>query len=72
MSTFEDWSNSDEWYLYVKVDGAYLKRNCDREFENVVIWVAISVNEDKYREVFSVAKEVKKGKDKQRLLPVDA
>ena len=38
-------------YPYVYVDGIYLRRNWDGEFENVAVLVAIAVNEDGYREV---------------------
>ena len=38
-------------YPYVYVDGIYLKRNWDGEYENVAVLVAMAVNEDGYREV---------------------
>ena len=42
-------------FSYVYVDGIYLCRNWDVEFENGAILVAIAVNEDGYREVLGVA-----------------
>lgn len=49
-------------YPYVYAVGIYLRRNWDEEFENVAIQVAISVNEDGYREILSVAKGTRKDK----------
>ena len=37
------------------MDGIYLRRNWGGEFENVAILVAITVNEDGYREVLGAA-----------------
>ena len=50
------------YYLYVYVDGICLRRNWDREFENVDILVAIVVNEDGYGEVLGVAEGMKEDK----------
>lgn len=45
---------------YVHVCGWHcLRRNWCREYENVAIWVAISVNEDGYREVLGAAEGMK-------------
>ena len=44
------------------MDGIYLRRNWGREFENVVILVAIAVNEDGYREVLGAAESMKEDK----------
>jgi len=44
------------------VDGIYLRRNWGREFENVVILVAIALNEDGYREVLGAAESMKEDK----------
>ena len=49
-------------YLYVYVDGIYLRRNWGGEFENVAILVAIAVNEDGYREVLGAAEGMKEDK----------
>ena len=40
------------------VDGIYLKRNWDGEYENVAVLVAIAVNEDGYREVLGAAEGI--------------
>ena len=48
-------------YHYVYVDGIYLWRNWGGEFENVVILIAIAVNEDGYREVL-LLRQAKIGK----------
>ena len=44
---------------YVYVDGIYLRRNCGGEYENVVILVAIAVNENGFREVLGGAEGMK-------------
>ncbi len=46
-------------YPYVYVDGIYLKRNWGGEYENVAILVAITINEDGYREVLGAAEGMK-------------
>ena len=61
----EDWRNrplQGGHYPYVYVDGIYLRRNWGGEFENVAILVAISVNEDGYREVLGAAEGMKEDK----------
>ncbi len=61
----EDWRNrplQGGRYPYVYVDGIYLRRNWGGEFENVVILVAIAVNEDGYREVLGAAEGMKEDK----------
>ncbi len=57
----EEWRNRrlSGKYLYVYVDGIYLKRNWGGEFENVSILVAIGVDEDGYREVIGAAEGMK-------------
>ena len=49
-------------YPYVYVDGIYLRRNWGGEYENVVILVAIAVNEDGFREVLGAAEGMKEDK----------
>lgn len=49
-------------YPYVYVDGIYLRRNRGGECENVAILVAITVNEDGFREVLGSAEEMKEDK----------
>lgn len=49
-------------YPYVYVDGIYLKRNWDGEYENVAVLVAIAVNEDGYRKVLGAAEGMKEDK----------
>lgn len=44
------------------MDGIYLRRNWGGEFENVVILVAIAVNEGGYREVLGAAEDMKEDK----------
>lgn len=44
------------------MDRIYLRRNWDREFENVALLVAIAVNEDGYREVLGAAEGMKEDK----------
>ena len=44
------------------MDGIYLRRNWGGEYENVVILVAIAVNEDGYREVLGAAEGMKEDK----------
>lgn len=44
------------------MDGIYLRRNWDGEYENVAILVAIAVDEDGYREVLGAAKGMKEDK----------
>ena len=54
----EDWRNrplQGGCYPYVYVDGIYLRRSWGGECENVAILVAITVNEDGYREVLGSA-----------------
>ena len=58
----EDWRNrplQGGRYPYVYVDGIYLRRNWGGEYENVVILVAIAVNEDGFREVLGAAEGMK-------------
>lgn len=45
------------------MDGIYLKRNWGDEYENVAVLVAITVNEDGYREVLGAAEGMKKDKE---------
>lgn len=49
-------------YPYVYVDGIYLRRNWGGEHENMAILVAITVNEDGYREVLGAAEGMKEDK----------
>ena len=49
-------------YPYVYVDGIYLQRNWDGEYENVVVLVAITDNEVGYREVLGTAEGIKEDK----------
>ena len=49
-------------YPYVYVDGIYLRRNWGGEYENMAILVAITVNEDGYREVLGAAEGMKEDK----------
>ena len=49
-------------YPYVYVDEICLRRNWDREFENVDILVAIAVNEDGYCVVLCAAEGMKEDK----------
>ena len=49
-------------YPYVYVDGIYLHRNWDGEYENVAILVAIAVNQDSFREVIGAAEGMKENK----------
>ena len=49
-------------YPYVYVDGIYLRRNWGGEYENVAILVAITVNEDGYREVLIAAEGMEEDK----------
>ena len=61
----EDWRNrplQDGHYPYVHVDGIYLRRNWGGEYENMAILVAISVNEDGFREVLGAAEGMKEDK----------
>ena len=61
----EEWRNrplQGEHYPYVYVDGIYLRRNWVGEYENVAILVAITVNEDGYREVLGAAEGMKEDK----------
>ena len=51
-----------DMYLYMYVDGIYLRRNWGGTFENVAILVAIAVNEDGYREVLGAAEGMKEDK----------
>lgn len=44
------------------MDGICLRRNWGGEYENAAILVAIAVNEDGYREVFSAAAGMKENK----------
>lgn len=61
----EDWRNrylQGRRYPYVYVDRIHLRRNSCGEFENVVILVAIAVNEDGYREVLGATEGMKEDK----------
>ena len=61
----EDWRNrplQGGRYLYVYVDGIYLRRNWRGEYENVAILVAIAVNEDGFRKVLGAAEGMKEDK----------
>lgn len=49
-------------YPYVYVDGIYLRLNWGGEYENVVVLVAIAVNEAGYREVLGAAESMKEDK----------
>ncbi|AGA69409.1 transposase [Desulfitobacterium dichloroeliminans LMG P-21439] len=49
-------------YLYVYLDGIYLKRNWGGEYENVAILIAMAVNEDGYREVIGASEGMKEDK----------
>ena len=54
----EDWRNrplQGGYYPYVYVDGIYLRRKWEGDFENVAILVAIVVNENGYREVLGTS-----------------
>ena len=44
------------------MDGIYLRRNWDGEYENVAVLVAIAVNEDGFREVLGAAEGMKEDK----------
>ena len=64
-ANIEIWRNrslSGSKYPYVYVVGTYLKRNWGGEYENVVVLVAIAVNEDGYREVLGAAEGMKEDK----------
>ena len=61
----EDWRNrplQGSKYPYVYVDGIYLRRNWDGEYENVTILVAIAVNEDGYRGGLGTAEGMKEAR----------
>lgn len=63
----EDWRNRSLRggrypYVYVYVDGIYLRCNWGGEYENVAILVAIAVNEDGYREVLGTSEGMKEDK----------
>lgn len=61
----EDWRNrplQGGRYPDVYVDGIYLRRNWGGEYENVAILVAITVNEDGYREVLGADEGMKEDK----------
>ena len=63
----EDWRNrrckAGNIRTYVYVDGSiYLRRNWGGEYENVAILVAITVNEEEYREVLGAAEGMKENK----------
>lgn len=61
----EEWLNrplKGGKYPYVYVDGIYLRRNWGGEYENVSVLVAISVNEDGYREVLGASEGMKEDK----------
>lgn len=61
----EEWRNrrlQGGKYLYVYVDGIWLKRNWGGEYQNVSILVAIAVNEDGYREILGAAEGMKEDK----------
>lgn len=64
----EEWRNRklQYEYPYVYLDGIYLKRNWDGEYENVAILVAMAVNEDGYREVIETAEGMKEDKESWR------
>ena len=49
-------------YPSVYVDGIYLHRNRDGEYENVAILVVIAVNQDVFREVIGAAEGLKEEK----------
>ncbi|WP_149678734.1 IS256 family transposase [Thermoclostridium caenicola] len=49
-------------YLYVYLDGMYLKRNWGGEYENVSILIAMAVNEEGYREVIGASEGMKEDK----------
>lgn len=46
-------------YPYVYVDGVYLKRSQDGEFQNVSILIAIGVSQDVCREILGAAEGMK-------------
>lgn len=50
-------------YPYVYLDGIYLKRSCGGEYRNVVVLVAMAVNEDGRREVIGSAEGMKEDKE---------
>ena len=52
-------SGVEEALIEMYVDGIYLRRNWGGEYENVVILVAIAVNEDGFREVLGAAEGMK-------------
>jgi transposase-like protein len=60
----EAWRNRpiEAQYLYVYLDGLYLKRSWGGEVENVSVLVAIGVSADGFREVLGVAEGAKEDK----------
>lgn len=56
-------------YPYVYVDDVYLKRSWGGSYENVAVMVAISVNEDGYREVIGCAEGFTESSERWRDFP---
>ena len=50
------------WALSVYMDGIYLRRNWDGEYENVAVLVVIVVNKDGYGEALGAAERMKEEK----------
>ena len=53
-------------YLYVYVDGVYLKRSWGGEIQNVSVLVAIGVSQDGYREILGAAEGMKEDRESWR------
>lgn len=61
----EDWRNCPLQrgkHPYIDVDGIYLRYNWGNEYENITILIAITINEDRYREVLDTAEGMKEDK----------
>ncbi len=60
---------SEGHYVYVYLDGIWLKRSWAGEVRNVSVLVAIGVNEEGFREIIGVFEGTKEDKDSwQRFL----
>ena len=57
LTSVKEWRNRplERAYIYVYVDGIYLKRSWGRRYENIAAMVAIGVNDDEYREAIGTA-----------------
>jgi transposase, mutator family len=53
---------TEKEYPYVYIDGIYLRRNWECEYENVAILIAIAVNKDGFREIIGAAEGMKEDK----------